>query len=82
MTLRYPGPYSRIKLIDQKTLPNAGNAAEEKDDSGDEGDASALQMNGTDFKPTKVNPYFLMLYGHIMACGKSYQSAIGEYISF
>lgn len=38
-------------------------------------------MNGTDFKPTKVNPHFLMLYGHIMACGKSYQSAIGEMIS-
>lgn len=59
-------------------LPNAGTAAGDKDDSGDEADASTIQMTGADFKVTKVNPYFLVLYGHVMACGKSYQSAIGR----
>ena len=74
----------RIKLIDQRTLPNlgGGNAAEDKDDSADEADMAMPNMAGTDFKPTKVNPHFLMLYGHIMACGKSYQSAIGECVSW
>jgi hypothetical protein len=74
-------PAFRIKIIDHTTLPKAAGAADDKDDSGDEADTSAIQMNGTDFKPTKVNPHFLMLYGHIMACGKSYQSAIGEFPS-
>lgn len=54
------------------------NVADEKDDSADEGDLTMPTTAGAEFKPTKVNPHFLMLYGHIMACGKSYQSAIGE----
>ena len=37
-----------------------------------------MHDNEAGFKATKVNPYFLMLYGHIMAAGKSYHSALGE----
>jgi general transcription factor 3C polypeptide 3 (transcription factor C subunit 4) len=71
---------NRIKLIDQIVLPNANGGGlpaddKDKDDSGDDGDP--MHPNGSSFKPSKVNPHFLMLYGHIMACGKSYQSAIG-----
>lgn len=65
----------RIKAIDQAALPSLGGT-----DAGDESDEGDLNAAGeqTSFKPTKVNPHFLMLYGHMMACGKSYQSAIGK----
>lgn len=79
---KYDASFHRIKIIDQRTLPNpSGSTIDDKDDSADEGDFTMPQMAGTDFKPTKVDPHFLMLYGHIMACGKAYQSAIGEFVS-
>lgn len=56
---------------------NGGLEDKDKDDSADEADGNNLQNEDNGFRPTKVNPLFLMLYGHIMACGKSYQSAIG-----
>ena len=53
-----------------------GGGADAEDSPAEEADA-AMPNNASVFKPTKVNPIFLMFYGHIMACGKSYQSAIG-----
>jgi hypothetical protein len=67
----------RIKNFDQKALPSLNGAAEADDSPAEEAE-TALQNDSNIFKPTKVNPVFLMFYGHIMACGKSYQSAIGK----
>ena len=68
----------RIKIHDNRALPSAEDDEDNDNDSA-AGEADAtVQDNETGFKATKVNPYFLMLYGHIMAAGKSYHSALGE----
>lgn len=65
----------RIKVIDKKALPSM-TMDEDNDSDAEEGDTTMPTGSAT-FKPTKLNPTFLMLYGHAMASGKSYQSAIG-----
>jgi general transcription factor 3C polypeptide 3 (transcription factor C subunit 4) len=67
-------------VIDKKALPSM-TMDEDNDSDAEEGDMTMPSGSAT-FKPTKINPTFLMLYGHAMASGKSYQSAIGGYDSF
>lgn len=66
----------RIKAIDKRALPSM-TVDDEADSDADEPESSVAAA-GAGFKPTRVNPNFLVLYGHAMASGKSYQSAIGE----
>lgn len=63
--------------MDEKALAPGSSTAGEEADSADEAEPGMANENAN-FVPTKVNPLFLMMYGNVMASGKSYSSAIGN----
>jgi len=70
----------QIKYIDSKALAAPEGGMMDGDDSPAEDlDVGDMFMTNA-FKPTKLNPTFLVLYGHLMAAGKSYQSASVYYL--
>jgi len=66
----------QIKYIDEKALKTTGTPVDGDDSPAEDAD---MQETGK-FEPTKVNPLFLMMYAHVMSCGKSYTSAIVYYL--
>lgn len=69
----------QIKYIDSKALASTDAAVDGYDSPVEEAELGETSLSSTNFKPTKINPLFLMMYGHLMACGKAYQSAIGAF---
>lgn len=66
---------TRIKFIDDLAITGAAGKRL-ADDSDDEPEQDTAK-GGEKFVPKKVNPTFLTAYAHIMACGKSYTTAMG-----